>query len=713
MDFDDISLQFVAQHLNDDTTRLLLSAHRYAEVDMPWAVEQIEARRRLRYKLPEWYAQPQLVMCGRVPAEQCSSEVTARFKASLLPADAQSLCDMTGGMGVDFWYMSRGMRRAIYTERQPLLCQVAQHNFRLLQQAEQRPAAASVPEVVVRQGEATALPVPDVDVIYLDPARRDADGGRVYEISDCEPDVVAWQDELLRHCRCLMVKLSPMCDISRTLRRLHHVSDVYVVGVHGECKELLLVMRSDARAVQCHCVDFLPSGVVRYDFGWHEALSLGPCPVVGPDQPYAWVYEPDVTVMKTMAFSDLAHRFGAVQLDADSHLFVSADRVSDFPGRAFCLDEELPFASRLVRGLKKQIPQANIATRNFPLSPEQLRQRTGIRDGGEVFLFGTTRHEVGPVLLRCHKAMMLVGILWSLVAGWLLPCQGDLQARPRRGAATPSVEQLLSGLAEVPPTAWEHGMPFVFLNPALDVTLLPEVPLPEADTVAMQGQIWHFDALVSEEDWMGQQLLQLRFVSPAGRAYRFSTGRLWSDVSKRPYYPVIPSLYPQRLIAQADSLLRARTLYLLVNDDRVRYLSDSVPGQSHRKFVPVVVDSVTMGQERAPLAVWFHNGEGQTGVVTSCLPSVRQGEATTPLHRVFATTDPRTQHSEVLPEVWALIQQSRLQVGMTADEVRLSWGRPLRVERNATRHGMAELWFYNNNRVLQILDNHLERVGLL
>lgn len=389
---------FIADHLNDDTARLLLSAHRFPQVDVPFAVEQIEARRRLRTKLPEWFQNPDLIMSGRIPAEQCSSEQTARYKASLL-SGCHSLCDMTGGMGVDFWYMSRGLDRAIYTECQPHLCVAARHNFAVLSQGVQTPA------IEVREGLSTQLAIPDVDAIYLDPARRSDAGSRIYEIEDCVPDVIAWQDDLLRHCRRLVTKVSPMADIQRTLLRLHHVTQLHVVSVRNECKELLIVQQPDAQPseVVIHCVDFLAKGCVEFSFSWQAGAGGASVPVADNLDGKHYLYEPDVSLMKAQAFASLAASYPVLMLDANTHLFVSTDPLHGFPGRAFVIDEVIPFASRQLKQLRKHIPQANIATRNFILTPEELRARTGIRDGGDAYLFGCQVHDVGPVLLLCRK----------------------------------------------------------------------------------------------------------------------------------------------------------------------------------------------------------------------------------------------------------------------------------------------------------------------
>ena len=355
---------FIQRHIDDDTSDLLLAARKYQGINVPLAVEQIEARRRLKGKLPAWYGNPHLIMGGRVPAEQCSSEMTARFKRSIV--EGESLCDMTGGMGVDFWYMSEGMKRAIYTERQQHLCEAAVHNFQMLKDE-------CHPEAEVRYGDGRELPIPSVDVIYLDPARRAGDGSRVYAIEDCEPNVVEWQDELLLHASTVLVKLSPMVDVSDMLRKLKGVTDVYIVGVRNECKEVLVKMQ---RGTECerlevvvHCVDFLASGKMEYVFSLSDERTIS----------------------------------------VDTHLMTSDELVEDFPGRIFEVVEQTPFSSKLLKRLKKELPQANIAARNFPLTADELRKRAGIKDGGEVYLFGVKVKNRGALLLTCRKIVLLAG----------------------------------------------------------------------------------------------------------------------------------------------------------------------------------------------------------------------------------------------------------------------------------------------------------------
>ena len=390
---------FIQEHLNDDTAALLLAARRYQGIDVPFAVEQIEARKRLKGKLPEWYENVELVMGGKVPAEQCSSEVTARYKRSII--EGESLCDMTGGMGVDFWYMSEGMKQAIYTERNETLCEIAKHNFQMLKDGKH-------PEVEVKCGDGRDLPIPSVDIIYLDPARRAGDGSRVYAMEDCEPNIVAWQDELLQKAKMLLVKLSPMVDLTDVLRKLKGVTDVYIVGVRNECKEVLVKQAHalgdslPAGCVKVHCVDFLTDKTIEDSYNLTDKNEI----TVVSDGVGNYLYEPDVTLMKAQAFGSLCQRFPVYQLDVETHLMTSDEFIADFPGRIFEVEELIPFSSKVLKRLKKEIPQANIATRNFVMTAEELQKRSGIKDGGEVYLFGAKVKDMGQILLKCRKKVV-------------------------------------------------------------------------------------------------------------------------------------------------------------------------------------------------------------------------------------------------------------------------------------------------------------------
>ena len=280
----------------------------------------------------------------------------------------------------------------------------------------------------------------------------------------------------------------------------------------------------------------------------------------------------------------------------------------------------------------------------------------------------------------------------------LLPSLLTARTRKPNDGEPQTLAELLEGLSLASPSQWYRGMPFVFLNERVGLSMTPEVPSEASDTANMRGSIWFYDSMVSEEDWMGQQLLQLRFISPQGHAYRYSTGRPMAAMTDTAYHPALAIMYPEELIRQTDSLLRARTFYILYNDDRIFYPADSLSGVVvHQKFVPVRIDSVTYGTETAPLRVAFTKGEEQ-GYFLASLPGSRQNATSTPLTRYL---------------FWAKIQYSQVQPDMTSEEVRLSWGRPSRVERGPSRNGVVEFWYYSNNRILQFWDGRLSKIGIL
>ncbi len=688
---------FLTQHAASDTTRLLLSAARYPGIDMRWAVEQIEARRQLRNKLPEWFANDALIMGGRIPAEQCSSEQTARYKRQLVVGG--TLADLTGGMGVDCYYMSRGLDHAIYVERQTHLCEAARNNF----------AALGADNIEVREGDAFASAIPDVDTLYLDPARRAHDGSRVYDLADCEPNVVIHREELLRHCKRLIVKLSPMADVARVLQQLPGVGEVHVVAVRNECKELLVVMdaalANENLTPTVHCTDFRTGDVIHFDFQWsdEEASAINLLPE-GAEARY--LYEPDVTLLKAGAFRLPCERYGVWKADMNSHLYLSGAFADGFPGRTFKIEETMIFSSKTIKTLAKTLPQANIATRNFPLSADALRRRSGIRDGGVTYLFGTTLAGLGARLMRCSKVLILV-LMCAMIPALATARNKKKKTEP----ATPNIETLLRGVQMAAPCQWLRGSEFLYLDSALNATLQPQIPDAKYDTACFRNTIWTFDGILSEEDWMGQQRMMLQFRSPQGRMYRYATGRLMKQMTDTTYRPALSSLCALDPIRECDRRLRGREFYLLINDDRL-FTADS--SLRLEKFVKVRIDSVTVGSELAPLHVWLTHpqGGGTTASVMTSLPESRENATSAAIQKYFSANDPYLRYPNITAEVWALIRANQVRIDMSLEEVRLALGRPQRYEHFNTKGGMIERWHYADRRLLEFIDGRLRRVAI-
>lgn len=388
---DEYTLAFIRDHAGDDVRQLALQAARYPQVDMRVAATQIEGRRLATSKLPSWAAAEGVIFPVRLSMEQCSSEQTARYKASLV--GGERLADLTGGFGIDCSYMSDGFNETTYIERNEELCRIATHNFALLKK-----------RITVVNGNSEELlaSLAPQDWIFVDPARRSASGGKVVALSDCEPDVCQLEDLLLQKAKRVMVKCSPMLDISQALRELHSVSEVHVVSVGNECKELLFVLGGDMVGEPViHTINFRGDSAQVLTYTIAEELEAV-CDYTSSVSRY--LYEPNSSLMKAGCFRLPATRWGLKKLHRNTHLYTSDTLVKDFPGRVFEVKNIDGFGKNELKRLSSELKKANIAVRNFPERPEALRKRLKLGDGGDVYLFATTLDDERRVIIRCEKA---------------------------------------------------------------------------------------------------------------------------------------------------------------------------------------------------------------------------------------------------------------------------------------------------------------------
>lgn len=398
MMIDELTFKYIEEHSGEDVHALALRKFP-AGVDARTALNQIAARQKMRKKVPLWAENSGVVYPGHLSVEQCSSQTTAGFKAQIVDSIAGgkgfTLVDLTGGMGVDCYFMSAKAGRAVYVERDSGLCRLAAHNFGVL---------GRKTEVVNSEAEEylCGLCNDGADIIYLDPARRDASGRKMVSLHDCSPDVTVLRDKLLKVAPDVLVKLSPMLDISLAVSELNCVYKVYVVSVHNECKELVIHLRRGyAGQYGIECVDFGNDGCeARFVSSSEEEAGSVPVYADGVGQ---YLYEPCGAVMKAGLFRSVAVRFGVEKLHPNSHLYTSAVPVEHFPGRVFEVEEVLPFSKRETARISRELACANIAVRNFPLTAEALRRKLGMKDGGEVYLFGTTLKEGDKVLIVTRK----------------------------------------------------------------------------------------------------------------------------------------------------------------------------------------------------------------------------------------------------------------------------------------------------------------------
>jgi hypothetical protein len=386
--------RYVRQHADDDVRMLALRGCKDPDVDLSLALQQIQGRQTARRKLPSWAALDGLCYPPHLNMEQCSSEQTARYKADLCRrvtgGTATSLVDLTGGLGVDFAFMSQAFSQSTYVERNGSLLAIARHNFGVL---------GVEADCVEADGTDYFRTLGHVTMAFLDPARRDDAGQRTYGIADCTPDVLAIKDELLGVADWVLLKLSPMLDWRKTVADLgpSFVREVHVVAAGGECKELLVLLSREGGGLHLYCANDDQLFVVDETDGQTMPVESA------QPRPGDYLYEPNAAIMKAGCFDELCIAFGLRPVARNSHLFLSSQPIADFPGRQFRVRAVTSMNKRDLRQTLSGMELANITVRNFPLTVAELRKRLRLADGGPNYLFATTFHDGTHALLLCDK----------------------------------------------------------------------------------------------------------------------------------------------------------------------------------------------------------------------------------------------------------------------------------------------------------------------
>ena len=395
--------EFIREYRERDIRQLALQANRFPDVDMPYALDQIQGWQIARRKLPKWAACDGVIFPPHLSMEQCSSEPTAQYKLNLAMewaervGHASRMTDLTGGFGVDFSFTSCAFAAATYVERNEQLCHIVEHNLPLL--------GLNNATVVCADAVEYLSTVEPQTMLFLDPARRDEHGAKTVMLADCTPDVVQLLPKLLEKSRFTMLKLSPMLDWHKAVDDLQGaVREVHIVSVGGECKELLLVLSTVVESeLKVYCADLSTASDTPSLFVYTPGSSA---PVVNSKlktQNSKFVHEPNASIMKAGCFDELAAAYGVSPVSRNSHLFLSDEPVEGFPGRSFVVERVTTMNKGELRKALVGIEKANIATRNFPLTVAELRKRLKIKDGGDVYIFATTTAEGEHLLLISRK----------------------------------------------------------------------------------------------------------------------------------------------------------------------------------------------------------------------------------------------------------------------------------------------------------------------
>ncbi len=378
-------VQEFIRNYTEEIATLAFKGSPFKEVTVQELIQQIEGFRKTEKKLPLWHLTEGTYFPPKINIEQTSSEVTAAYKASLI--SGKTLADITGGLGVDTFYFAKHFEQVFHFEQNQALSKIAAHNFKIL----------GVQNIQVVFGDGLKeIKNRKFDVIYADPARRHAARGKVFVLSDCEPNVIENEALLKESCEILVVKTSPMLDISVGLNELKGVTEVHVVAVGNEVKELLwLVGKNTSEKIKIATVNFSKTGKEVFDF------TFGKESLPSYSLPKQYVYEPNAALMKAGAFSTISEAFNLPKLHPNSHLYTS-DKLVEFPGRRFRIEKRYAYNKKEMR---KHLSgsKANVTTRNFPETVKNFRKKWSIEDGGDTFIFATTTREDDKVILVCSK----------------------------------------------------------------------------------------------------------------------------------------------------------------------------------------------------------------------------------------------------------------------------------------------------------------------
>jgi len=391
--------RFIREHIKEDVRKLALQTHGMKDMNYPFAIRQISGYQHIVNKIPDWYACPDILFPPTLSLEQCSSQQTACYKRDLMKTIIRkqkqeqtiSGADLTGGFGVDAYYLSEVFDRFLYVEKQPELCRIASHNFKALN----RPGI----QVFENESEEFLQQSGKLDFVYLDPSRRNRDGNKVTALRDCSPDPATLYEDLIKKAGLVLIKLSPMIDLSLALKALPHTRQIHVVALDNDCKEVLFLLDAKYQTAEpeitaVNLKNNAADQVLKFRRSDEANASCVYTAQVGD-----YLYEPNVSLLKAGAFIMPAQAYGLEKLHKNTHLYTSNKFKSDFPGKIF---EVKTISSAKTKDFHKKLPglqQANLVVRNVPMSVEALRKKLNLKEGGEDFVFACTLADESKVFL--------------------------------------------------------------------------------------------------------------------------------------------------------------------------------------------------------------------------------------------------------------------------------------------------------------------------
>jgi len=378
---------FIQENLKNNINEVALMQNPFPDFDWKWILNQIKARQKAEIKLPTWFSNTEIVFPNALSIEQTSSEFLANYKASLI--SGEHLIDLTGGFGVDAYYFSKKFKKVTHCEFQTELSEIVRHNFKVLNVENIQMFCGDSLEYLQNSNEI-------FDWIYIDPARRDAAKSKVFLLKDCTPNVVELQDFLWTKSNQLLIKTAPLLDLHSITKELNNVKRIYIIALHNEVKELLIVLeKNHTNKPILTAVNLFKNGtLIQHDFEFQDEQTAP------YNLPQTYLYEPFSSYLKTGLYNTLAQQFDVKKLHKHSHLYTS-DQFKDFPGRVFKIEKVIPYNKKNLKQFEQQ--KWNVTTRNFPLKVEELRKKHKLKEGGTVYAFFTINLKNEKIVVICKK----------------------------------------------------------------------------------------------------------------------------------------------------------------------------------------------------------------------------------------------------------------------------------------------------------------------
>jgi hypothetical protein len=379
---------FIEENINANVTTLALQKNPFTKIDWTHILQQLAAKQKAKTKLPTWFETKNILFPSKISIEQTSSEKTAQYKASLV--SGEKLIDLTGGFGVDDYYFSKIVDQVTHCEINDDLSEIVQHNFEQLKVKNIKCFADDSTNVLNQLNE-------NFDWIYIDPSRRNDAKGKVFMLKDCLPNVPELLDFYFGFSENIMIKTAPILDISAAITELKNIAEIHIVALENEVKELLFILKKNHKAtIEIKTVNLLKYKKETFQFQLNSKTRKPNYSVLKK-----YVFEPNAAIMKSGGFDEIAIQFGLEKLHQHSHLYTSNEAI-DFPGRVFEIKNTFEYNKTNMKSFLENT-KANITTRNFPETVENIRKKWKIKDGGNLYSFFTTDANNSKIVLLCEK----------------------------------------------------------------------------------------------------------------------------------------------------------------------------------------------------------------------------------------------------------------------------------------------------------------------